>query len=35
MNSYNLRQDYGYSDFDVRSTFTSYVTYDLCVAKIR
>jgi hypothetical protein len=29
MNSYNLRQDYGYSDFDVRSTFTSYVTYDL------
>ncbi len=29
MNSYNLRQDYGNSDFDVRHTFTSYITYML------
>ena len=28
-NSYDLRFDYGNSDFDVRHTFTSYITYDL------
>jgi hypothetical protein len=33
MNSYNLRQDYGNADFDVRSTFTSYITYDLPAPK--
>ena len=33
MNSFNLRQDYGNSDFDVRSTFTSYVTYELPAPK--
>jgi hypothetical protein len=27
MNSYNLRQDYGNSDFDTRHTFTSYLVY--------
>ncbi len=28
-NSYNLRFDYGNSDYDVRHTFTSYITYSL------
>lgn len=28
-NSYNLRDFYGNSDFDVRHTFTSYITYNL------
>jgi hypothetical protein len=28
-NSYNLRGDYGNSDFDVRNTFSSYITYNL------
>jgi hypothetical protein len=28
-NSYNLRGDYGNADYDVRHTFTSYVTYNL------
>src|SRR5205085_2662132 len=28
-NSYNLRFDYGNSNFDVRSTFTSYIAYEL------
>ena len=28
-NSYNLRGDYGNSDYDVRHTFTSYITYNL------
>jgi len=28
-NSYNLRGDYGNSNFDVRHTFTSYITYNL------
>ena len=28
-NSYDLRGDYGNSDFDVRHTFTSYITYNL------
>lgn len=33
MNSYNLRQDYGNSDFDIHSTFSSYITYDLPALK--
>jgi hypothetical protein len=28
-NSYDLRGDYGNSDFDVRNTFSSYITYNL------
>src|SRR5258708_25629222 len=28
-NSYNLRNDYGNSSFDVRNTFTSYISYDV------
>lgn len=31
MNSYNLKGDYGNSDFDIRHTFTSYITYQLPV----
>jgi Carboxypeptidase regulatory-like domain/TonB dependent receptor len=30
-NSYNLRFDFGDSNFDVRNTFTSYITYDVPV----
>ncbi|MBS1873430.1 MAG: TonB-dependent receptor [Acidobacteria bacterium] len=29
MNSYNLKQDYGNSDFDIRHTFTTYITYQI------